>query len=286
MTAERPPRNSRRLLGYPIGIIVISGIVAAIALLPSHENLSHLGHGPRPRGGPPSETSPALRDLLQSPLTAAEAALDKGVLTYRRPARLETGVPVILTLTITDIGRFPQGSLTAAKLSGTLGLTVYPGDVPTGGIVGLRTSLCSNLTCQPLDRIATQVIAGQGEQRSWSWELTPEQPGSASVVISTSIYIGAISSPIVQKVIPIEMTVMATPAFNHHRQRQNRAHWWDTITTFLTTALGIVISAGAAVTVIATGAKWIMGRRSEKKKKKGDKKKGKKEPATEPSDSR
>ena len=87
-------------------------------------------------------------------------------------------------------------------------------------------------------------------------------------MIDASFYLGASKQPYIQQVVPISLKVVATPVYASHKARQVRAHWWDVISSFLTTTLGIIISIGAAGGVIAGAIKWISDRKKRPQKPK------------------
>jgi hypothetical protein len=271
---DRGPAVSRlTLLAFPnivvvviaIGVALDFAIVLSIIFFHSAPNPT----SPFSASGSPSPPPPlpSMQQLLQEHLKRDEQALDKGVLSYPR-LRLYTGVPHILHIAVTDIGKHPRGHLTATELSRALGLVVYPGDVPTGGIVGLSTSLCVNLQCRPLNNGAQQSIAGEGSRRSWSWELTPERPGPASLIIAASTYDGKSSTSLNEEIIQINLQVLATPSFKQAQSAQIRNHEVGRATGFVNTAVGLIAAVVGAAAAIGGGIlsiiRWM--RRSRKKK--------------------
>jgi hypothetical protein len=95
--------------------------------------------------------------------------------------------------------------VTAQAYSQASGLVVYPGDVPTGAVVGLHLT-CAKVYCQALSS-ARQAIVGKGTSRSWTWDLTPLQPGPTSVVITAATYDGVSSTVLNQEIIPVNPKV-------------------------------------------------------------------------------
>jgi hypothetical protein len=211
-------------------------------------------------GGP----RPSVQQLLQKRLKRDQLALDRGALTYSRLTRLYTNVPTTFTATVTDLGKHPHGDLTAAELSSALGLVVYPGDVPTGGIVELRISVCADLKCHPLNTSAKQAVAVEGSQRSWSWRLTPRLPGLASIVIVATIYDGETDATLSQEIIPIKIAVVPTHSFEGARSsRQLHEIFGSTLQI-----AGLVTAVGGALAVIVGAiASIVRWRRRSKTKK-------------------
>jgi hypothetical protein len=203
---------------------------------------------------------PSLQQLLQRDIKRDQEALDKGALTYHRPGRLYPNKPFTLRVTVTDIGKHPTGVWSAAYLSYTLGLVVYPGDVPTGGIVSLSATLCANLRCNSLDAGPTQAIVGLGSSASWSWQLVPEQPGKASITLAASIYDGYSNITLSEEIIPISFGISAESDF--HR---SYSHEISKATGFINSVAGLVTSIGGAIALIAGGiASIIRWKRSRK----------------------
>ena len=137
--------------------------LAVLLVLPPPARNSQLPVPPQ-KGFPPN-----IQELFQAGIRRDEKVLDRGALTYPRPT-LHTSVPVMFTITVTDIGKkqpLRTIGVTATQMSDGLGLTVYPRDVPTGGGVSLWASYCGDITCSPLNVTPLQDIVGRGTQRSW-----------------------------------------------------------------------------------------------------------------------
>ena len=145
------------------------------------------------------------------------SALDRGVLTYRLPAAVRTGTPFVLTVTVTDVGKARPGVITATEASRQLGLTVFPKDVPAGAFVGLTTVSCTNLRCRALNSQSAQPVIGEGSSRTWSWTITPGNPGPASLVVNATTFEGQSSSSLSQVLVPITMKVTATTGFTEQQ---------------------------------------------------------------------
>lgn len=182
--------------------------------------------------------------------------MDKGVLTYRALPRLKTDESTTLTASVTDLGKHPDGGISAQAYSEDTGLMVYSGNVPTGGIVSLHLT-CTNVYCQALSS-ASQAIAGTGTVRSWSWNLTPLRSGPTSVIITASTYDGISSIVLNQEIISVSVRVEKGPwwaAFDG---------WWHAMITFTATTAGLITTVGGAMAVIAGGAGWVRRRRIRK----------------------
>lgn len=63
--------------------------------------------------GPQGSANVSPQGQLQVRITHDEQALDRGALTYRRPPPLRTGQPATLTVSVTDLGPDPAGTVTA-----------------------------------------------------------------------------------------------------------------------------------------------------------------------------
>ena len=202
-------------------------------------------------GGPP----PVPQTLLQERLSKDEQALDKGVLTYPALPTLKTGLPTNLTVTVMDAGKSPQGSKTITRIASLFGTVVYPRDVPTGGIVGLRLTCTANLYCQALSSVK-QAVVGVGASQTWSWNLTPLGSEPMSATITASTYDGTTDTVLNEEIIPISLKVEKGPwwaAIND---------WWHAVTSFATTTAGLITTVGGAVAVMAGGIEWVRRKRS------------------------
>ena len=123
-----------------------------------------------------SDTAPSPQVLFQQNLTMDEQALDKGVLTYTPLPVLKEDLTTPLTATVTDLGKNPNSLITAQAYSQYTGMVVYPRDVPTGGIVGLRLICTADVYCQELSS-TRQAVVGFMTSQTWSWNITALQPG-------------------------------------------------------------------------------------------------------------
>jgi hypothetical protein len=193
---------------------------------------------------------PTPQDLLQQRLTQDERALDKGVLTYPALPTLKTNMPITLTVTVTDLGKHPGGWMPAQEYSIETGMIVYPGNVPTGGIVGLHLTCTTNVYCQALSS-ARQAIIGLDTSRMWSWDLTPLRPGPTSVVITATTYEETTDIVLDEEIIPIGLKVEESPWW------AALDDWWHTTTNFVTTTAGMITTIGGAVAIIVGGARWL-----------------------------
>jgi hypothetical protein len=237
------PRLLRWIVAGATSLVILAVVIVTLRIVTS----PYRGE----EGIPPSP-----QDLLQQHLTQDERALDKGALTYPALPILKPDQLITLTVTVTDLGKHPGGSMTAQAYSQVSGLIVYPGDVPTGGIVGLHLT-CTNVHCQALSN-TRQAIVGLGTSRSWSWDLTPLQPGPASVVITAATYDGITSTVLDQEIIPVSLKVEKGPWWTA------LDGWWHAMTNFATTTAGLITTIGGAVAVIAGGAEWVRRTRTGK----------------------
>lgn len=221
--------------------------------------------------GPPQPHAiiePSPQDLVQQRLAQDEKSLDKGVLTYPALPILQTDRPVTLTVTVTvtvtDLGKHPIGFLGAGQYSEQTGIMVYPGNVPTGGIVGLSLSCSGDVYCQALSS-TRQTIVGLGTSQSWSWNLTPLQGGRTSVTIRVDTYDGFSSTVLNEEIINVGLQVGEGPWW------AVISDWWNAIVSFATTSAGLITTVGGAVTVMAGGAAWLKRRRGRKVKSQPEK---------------
>lgn len=201
--------------------------------------------------------SPSAQVLTQLAVEHDISALDRGVLTYRLPAAVRTGTPFVLTVTVTDVGKARPGVITATEASRQLGLTVFPKDVPAGAFVGLTTVSCTNLKCKALNSQSLQPVIGEGSSRTWSWTITPGNPGPASLVVNATTFEGQSSSSLSQVLVPITMNVAATTGFTEQQHRRTRHKEVASAKGFLNTTTGLITSVGGAIAVLAGGAAWV-----------------------------
>jgi hypothetical protein len=192
---------------------------------------------------------------LQQHLSADEQALDKGILTYAPLPALKADLPVVLTVTVTDLGKHPSSFLTAQEYSQATGMVVYPGDVPTGGIVGLRLTCTANVYCQELSS-TRQAVVGLMASQTWSWDLTALQPGPTSVVITAATYDGTTDIVLNEEIIPVRLTVETGPWWAAVYS------FWHTMTSFALTTAGLITAIGGAGAVIAGCIGWARRRRT------------------------
>src|ERR1017187_6898698 len=227
--------------------LAVAGVMLSIPLGSTQQIYSHNDSSGMPIN---------VQNVVQQHLSQDERALDKGVLTYTALPSLKTDEPTTLTASVTDLGKHPDGGMTAQAYSEPTGLAVYSENVPTGGIVGLHLT-CTNIYCQALSS-ARQAIVGTDTSRSWSWNLTPLRPGPTSVIITASTYDGISSIVLNQEIIPVSVKVEKGPwwaAFDD---------WWHAMTSFTATTAGLITTVGGAVAVIAGGAGWVRRRRIRK----------------------
>ena len=200
-------------------------------------------------------SSPVPQTLLQQRLSKDEQAFDKGVLTFSALPTLKAGLPTTLTVTVTDAGKSPQGSKTITRIESLMGTVVYPRNVPTGGIIGLRLTCTAKLYCQALSSVK-QAVVGVGTSQTWSWNLTPLGSEPMSATITASTYDGTTDTVLNEEIIPISLKVEKGPwwaAIND---------WWHAVTSFATTTAGLITTIGGAVAVMAGGIKWVRRKRS------------------------
>jgi hypothetical protein len=200
-------------------------------------------------GGAPSSGSgegqpPLSQRLFRVRLLADDKALDRGMLKYQAPRSLATGAGAVLTVQVTDLGRHAESS----ALPRYHGWVVYPDDVPTGAILGVRAS-CSDLTCAAQSATRQSVLV-PGESVGWSWQLSGQAPGTAHIWLVATTY-DQNSNISLHETQPIEITVVvtATPGY-----------WATKIGNVMKAVIGLV-GFGALV----TAAGWIWRRLRRKK---------------------
>jgi hypothetical protein len=222
------------------------GIILGLCLIVGAIYLTSLSVG----GGHQAEyhAEPVAQDLLQQRLSQDEEALDRGVLTYPEPPTLKTDRPFMLSVTITDTGKHPRGTMSAARYSSDTRLVVYPNNVPTGGIVGVK------MTCGRL------AIVGTGNSQSWTWNLTPLRSGQQFATITVDTYDGTGNTILSQEIIVVGLQVEEGPWY------ASIDDWWGSVRNFATTTAGVIVTIGAAVTTIAGGVAWVQRRRAGKAK--------------------
>ena len=241
----------RRPHGPLLACVMLAAAILALAGCGGAGSGGNPGH---PVSGPPS---PSAQVLTQLAVEQDLKALDRGVLTYRLPGTVRTATPFTLTVTVTDVGKSRPGSVTATEASQQLGVTVFPKDVPAGAFVGLTAVSCTNLTCHPLNSQAAQPVIGEGSSRTWSWQITPGQPGPASLVINASTFEGQSSTSLSQVLVPIALKIRATTGFAEQQRSKSRHRELASAKGFLDTTTGLITSVGGAVTILAGGVAWI-----------------------------
>jgi hypothetical protein len=239
-----------RLARLVFGIMVFALIVVLITVALV---VSRVYPKPHERTG-----SPSPQRLFQRNIRADERALDRGMLTYPSPAGHRAGRQFTLRVTVTDVGRYPRGTVTAAELSGKLGLVVYAGDIPTGANVGLVIVSSSNLSWQSLMTSAIQPVAGSGSSRTWEWRITPKTPGPASLLLDASTYGASTSTALVQVHIPIAMTVVNSSAFARAQTRRRRTHDIHEALSDIEGLAELLIAVGGAAAVVFGAWRWMV----------------------------
>jgi hypothetical protein len=180
------------------------------------------------------------------------------MLKYQAPRLLATGAEADLTVQVTDLGRRAE----TAALPSYHGWVVYPDDVPTGGILGVRAT-CSDLACAAQSTTRQSVLA-PGETVGWSWQLSAQAPGTAHIWLVATTY-DQNSNISLHETNPIEITVVvtATPGY------------WATKIGDWTKGLIGLVGFGALV----TAAGWIWRRLRKKKQAAANPDQGDKTPA-------
>jgi hypothetical protein len=212
------------------------------------------------------DANPVAQDLFQQHIIQDERALDKGVLTYPALPTLKAGLPAMLSVTVTDLGEHPGGSVTNQYYSQNTDMVVYPRNVPTGGIVALHLTCVASVYCQALSS-TRQAIIGFSASKTWDWDLTPLQAGSTSVTITATTYDGDTTTVLDEEIIPIRLTVEEGPWWAEVDD------WWHAITRFTNTTAGLITTVGGAVAVVAGGAGWMRRKRARKDQSQPDQKK-------------
>lgn len=199
------------------------------------------GAAPNPGG---RDQSPVSQRLFRVRLLADDKALDRGMLRYQAPRSLATGAGAVLTVQVTDLGRHAESSAPPRYR----GWVVYPDDVPTGAILGVRAS-CSDVACAAQSATRQSVLV-PGESAGWSWQLSARAPGTAHVWLVATTY-DQNSNISLHEMQPIEITVVvtATPGY-----------WATKIGSVMKALIGLV-GFGALV----TAAGWIWRRLRKKK---------------------
>lgn len=160
---------------------------------------------------------------------------------------------------VTDVGRHAE----TAALPSYRGWVVYPDDVPTGGILGVRVT-CTDVACAA-QSTTRQPVLTQGESVTWFWQLSAQAPGTAHIWLVATTY-DQNSNISLHETSPIEITVQvtATPGY-----------WATKIGNFTKGLIGLV-GFGALV----TAAGWIWRRLRKKKQSAADPGQDGKTPAT------
>jgi hypothetical protein len=165
---------------------------------------------------PPAAANENGQVFLATRLRADYSELDRGVLAYSPLKTLKTGQFTEFDAWVTDIGKHaPAQTSSVSEVSGLSGLTVYPRDVPTGGILTLQVT-CVNLTCQsltvPSPRQAVVVI---GQPVEWEWSVTANKPGAAVISLTADTYDEGTDTVLGQEAVQINLTVQATQAYKN-----------------------------------------------------------------------
>lgn len=204
----------------------------------------------------PENSQQRLKVRLRSDIRA----LDRGVLSYRFGRSIHTGASAVLTVSLKDIGKHPILSEIRSNAGVT---TVYPHNVPTGGIVGLWMSSCVDLACHPLtDTRQAAVVPGQ--TTSWNWEISAYRPGQGLMTITASIYAERSTIAIRENVISIAVRVAATVAYERMEETVTRRRELGGITGLIDTTAGLITTIGGAIAVLAGGLTWLARRRKKK----------------------
>jgi hypothetical protein len=135
-------------------------------------------------------------------------------------------------------------------------MVVYPRDVPTGGIVGLRLTCSASVYCQALSS-PRQAVIGFSSQ-TWDWNLTPLEAGPQFVTMTATTYDGTSSIVVDEEVIPVSLTVERGPWW------AAADDWLHAVASFTATTAGLITTVGGAVVVIAGGAGWLRRKRGGK----------------------
>lgn len=146
-------------------------------------------------------------------------SLDRGVLSYTKVQSLKTAATLLFKITVTDAGRGKQ----LAPLTQFDGMTIYPADVPTGGIVGVQIVTCQNLTCQSLSDLQQPVLS-KGDQADWYWNITAGTPGHAAITLRADTYDQGSTQTLHSEIININVNVVSTSAFDSQQTREKIAN--------------------------------------------------------------
>jgi hypothetical protein len=263
--------------GGAITLITLGGLAAAIAAVTLAGCAGSASSGSPPTssaGATPtgSATPPSPQDTFAVALKDDKRALDQGVLSYRAPGPLKTGQTYELAVTVTDIGKHTQVAiLSAQQVSQETGLVIFPKDVPTGGIVGLRIATCIDLTCVKITD-ERQAIASKGDSAEWEWDITAHAPGAAMINLTAATYAGASRTVLREEIVPIKLRVRATAAFTHSKAARAHHREVTAATGFVNTTAGLITTISGAVVAIAGAATWVASRvrRKSRKKQKQD----------------
>jgi hypothetical protein len=165
------------------------------------------------------------------------------------------------------LGRRPKTFFSTSRTSGH-DVTIYPDNVPVGGITGLTMTSCQDVACHPLTE-ARQAIAIAGGSATWSWDLIAQNPGIATIALNTATYSLRSDTALRDKVILIKAKVVASSSYQHEKDIQAQHDDVNNTTSFINTSAGLITTVGGAVVVIAGGVTWLIKkvRKSRKAKK-------------------
>jgi hypothetical protein len=184
------------------------------------------------------------------------AVVRPGVLTYSRIRNLETGEQQRFTVIVTDVGDIRQ----QVKITQFNGMVVYQQDVPTGGIVGIRTVACDDLTCSGLSDVK-QSVPGLGRKARWEWNLVAGAPGLGLITLRVDTYDMGSTQTLSEELIDIPIKVTPTPAFNDNQRRAKIAGTTRSAIGYIET----IGSVAAAVVSVGGLVGWIVMKRRERK---------------------
>lgn len=168
-------------------------------------------------------------------------SFDRGVFSYSKIGNLKTAAIVRFKATVTDAGRGEQ----LAPLQQFDGMTVYPADVPTGGIVGVQIVTCENLICQSLSDLKQPVLL-QGEHADWYWNIIAGVPGHAVITLRVDTYDQGSTQTLSSEIINIDVNIVSTPAFTSQQNQEKIANAAKGITGDIET-IGSIATAIVAV---------------------------------------
>jgi hypothetical protein len=161
----------------------------------------------------PAPVADSQQAILQTQVSNDIAALDRGVLTYTRVTTLTTGQSLMFSVSVTDIGRVPTGTIPASETAADLGRGVDPLDMPTGAYVSVQVS-CTNITCDSRPpSVPPQPVFSVGQAFWWYWQLTaPSRPGRAQITVTAYAYQGTSAQVLAPLPRPLILPLIIRPA--------------------------------------------------------------------------